>query len=289
MITISITEGLGNQLFQYFFAESLRIKLGKAGDINYLYDFKENNQKKLWEIFNVDIQWLDIKETNNYHYLCNFSPSSRNILAKIVKVLKLNKHINLLEDESRLDLVNLSKNKNYLFRGYWQNYKFFEDNFEIIKKKLIFKNKIILRDLLSDHGLLKNNPNVVGVHIRGGDYLLKKNKKLKNNIDGKYYFDSIELFLKVYKNCLFIFFTDDLTYLEKIISFKNNNFIKISDISKERINDFQLLSQCDNYIIPNSTYSLWAYYLNKNNNKFIYTPSKWFVFNKNKIDNFIII
>ena len=41
-------------------------------------------------------------------------------------------------------------------------------------------------------------------------------------------------------------------------------------------NDFQLLSLCDHFIIPNSTFSLWAANFSLNKRKIIKLPSQWF-------------
>ena len=44
----------------------------------------------------------------------------------------------------------------------------------------------------------------------------------------------------------------------------------ISEISNVRKDDFQYLSQCDHFIIPNSTFSLWAAYLSNSNKKILF-------------------
>ena len=285
MITISLTQGLGNQLFQYFFGESLGIDFKDKVEVNYLQDLLPPDQLKMWEVFDIKINWIDDHQLKK-NFLFKLSPQTRDLFIKLAKILSFNKNL-LTIDDSNIDLNIINKlRQNIYLRGYWQNIEYSKKNFKFILTKLKFKKKLDLNLLIKKK--YKNKfSSLVGVHIRGGDYLLKKNYLLKNNIDLNYYLDSMYLMKKNFKNPIFLLFSDDRTYLEQMNLSKYFNCLNIFDLSTDRVDDFQYLSQCNHFIIPNSTFSLWAFYLNKNPDKFIITPDTWFSFRKNSINNFI--
>jgi hypothetical protein len=57
-------------------------------------------------------------------------------------------------------------------------------------------------------------------------------------------------------------------------NFNSENFI-MSEFNNE-IDDFTLMTMCNNVIISNSSFSWWGSYLNRNNNKKVITPNRWF-------------
>ena len=285
MITISLTQGLGNQLFQYFFGESLRIEFQNNIEVNYLNDLLPPEQIKLWELFDLEINWID-KTKLKKNFLFDLSPKNRNFILNFYKILRLN-YSSLLIDDLYFDSSSLKTYKDTYFRGYWQNYNFIKKNFDKISKKIKFKKKLSLNKLIKYKTNKIKHTTIIGVHVRGGDYLLNQNRLLKNDINADYYINSMNLMKSIFDQPLFLLFTDDFQYLKNLNISKNFDCINIFDISNERDDDFQYLSQCNNFIIPNSTFSLWAFYLNNHENKFILTPDTWYSFKKNCIDNFI--
>ena len=288
MITIGLSQGLGNQIFQYCLGESLKLQLNNEIEVNYLFDLRPPDQMKMWDIFDVKINWID-DERKKLRHIYKISPTYRHYLFKIFKSLKLNKRLNIFDDSNYLH-KNILKNKNNIYlKGYWQNLKLFSNQFRQITNELKFKKKLNIHQKLNNIKIYNKNSILIAVHIRGGDYLQKKNSFLRNNINKEYYLNWINIFRKKFINRLFIFFSDDNDYLNKMDILNDNDCINFSEISPCRIDDFQYLSLCNHFIIPNSTFSLWAYYLNKNKNKILITPDSWYSFDKNIIRNLVTL
>ena len=63
MFTISFTSGLGNQLFQYFFGESL--KINNDIEVRYLDTLLPPKQINLWDIFDINLSIMKIDDLDD--------------------------------------------------------------------------------------------------------------------------------------------------------------------------------------------------------------------------------
>ena len=275
MIIINFTSGLGNQMFQYFFGEAISLKY-RQQKIKYLNSLLPPHQIKIWDIFNIDI---DMIERDKVPIFNNLIKKNKFIFVNLIKLIikfNFNKNFHILSDNDFKNKLNiLDDNKyNYFFYGYWQNINYFFNNFENIKRNISFKKSLNLRRLDKN---FREFDNFIGVHIRGGDYLKNKNKKIFFEVDSEYYLKNIDYLNQKLNDPLFIFFTDDINYLKKILPKIKVNHRFIRDLSDNRNDDFQYLSLCDHFIIPNSSFSLWASYLSDTNkNKITIMPDNWF-------------
>ena len=109
--------------------------------------------------------------------------------------------------------------------------------------------------------------NAVSIGIRRGDYV-----KLGNIVCGmEYYKKSINLMNKKIDRPIYYIFSDDIEWCKKNMpsefSFSN---------AKNQYEDMCMMSMCDTHVIANSSFSWWAAYLNKNTDKKVIAPLKWF-------------
>lgn len=161
--------------------------------------------------------------------------------------------------------LNLPSNTSIEFFGYFQSNKnFFGYDEKIIETFLpttdfINKIKIKYPEI--------NNKNTVSVHIRRGDYLTINH--VLPVID-KSYIDECVKQNKDY-DTLFIF-SDDKKWVEENLSYPNQ--IVVTEL--EDYEELWLISLCKNNIMSNSSFSWWGSFLNKNENKKVFTPSIWF-------------
>jgi len=77
----------------------------------------------------------------------------------------------------------------------------------------------------------------------------------------------------------FIVCSDDLEWCKSSIVTAGTDFdVIFSCLNNDEWDDFSLMASCDHHIIANSTFSWWAAYLGRNQNKVVITPSAetWF-------------
>jgi hypothetical protein len=163
--------------------------------------------------------------------------------------------------------IELLCNQNYNLFGYFQSYKYFQ-NIDI-KEYLTF-NSLKRDSLIKEY----NFKDTISIHVRRGDY--QDLVHVYHQITDQYIYEC----LSMSKNQNILVFSDDMDWCKKNLNLKEYNTTYIEN--KSDIEDLIIMSECENNIISNSTFSWWAAYLNKNKNKKIFCPDKWY--NTNNID-----
>ena len=144
------------------------------------------------------------------------------------------------------------------FTGYYQDLEFIESSKTIFSEKLgIYKNK-------SSDGL-------AAIHLRKTDY-----ETINQLLSDQYYKYAINSMSEINKDIMFDIYTDSKKLkIDKNI-FKNINNIYYPKTNESAIEVFQNLSNYQNYVIANSSFSALAAYLSKHENKTIFYPDPWF-------------
>jgi hypothetical protein len=151
--------------------------------------------------------------------------------------------------------------------GDFQSEKYFKNIEDIIRKEFTLK-KILSSNPIRD-------PNAVSIHLRGGDYV-KGNRSNFHGVCGpEYYSDAIALIHTHVDSPHFYIFTDDLPWAQNHIKFPEP-FTIISKTNSDPCEELVLMSSCKHNIISNSTFSWWAAWLNRNPEKIVIAPRKWF-------------
>jgi len=112
-----------------------------------------------------------------------------------------------------------------------------------------------------------NNSETLSLHVRRSEYL--QYPEIHPTITKEY----IEEALKVIGNYSTVFvFSDDHQWVKDNLNFPSVIFVNEDTDWKE----LYLMGLCKNHIISNSTFSWWGVFLNKNKDKKIVCPSRWF-------------
>ena len=155
-------------------------------------------------------------------------------------------------------------------RGFYQSKKYFSD-FENDIKNLFIPSEHILNEVNNKYIDLLSMPSAVVLHIRRGDYispgLISKHCVTNSN----YFINAINEIKKYISSPNIIVFSDDLDWYKKEPYLSDTIFID----EKNDCVALYLMSQFNNYIISNSSFSWWSVYLGKKA-EIVIAPSKWF-------------
>jgi hypothetical protein len=75
-----------------------------------------------------------------------------------------------------------------------------------------------------------------------------------------------------------VFVSDDIEFAKKTFGLNTNYYFEQND----EITDFQILLNAQELVIANSSFSWWAAWLNRQNNKVVYAPKYYLGFKVNK-------
>ncbi len=187
--------------------------------------------------------------------------------------------------------------KNVDILGWLQSEKYWEHCTEKVLKTLSFKKELVAKVKNKYSYAFKNE--VIAISVRRGDFVTNPNFYL---LPFEYYLKALLRYFPDYKKYNIIFFSDDLNYCK-------NNLPKMPNIyfafGMNDIEQLALMSQCQHFIISNSSFSWWGAMLGEKEKSIIirspyqlagklleefntkdYYPERWIVFDhlKNDID-----
>ena len=245
MITCELMGGLGNQLFQIATTTALALR---------------NNDTTF---FDIDNHKVSLQGKNAFNYKSNLYQKLNNCVVN---------DIEFIFNEKGFQYSEIPYKNNLKIVGYFQSEKYFIDyKNEILE--LFEPNIDVLTYINNKYGnILKNK--TCSLHVRHGDYLNLSDSHPPLQL--KYYEDAIKYFDN---NTLFLVFSDDINWCKTV--FKGDNFLFIEN--EEDYIDLYLMSLCENNIIANSSFSWWGSWLNKNEDKKVIAPSKWFGLTNNHL------
>jgi hypothetical protein len=154
-------------------------------------------------------------------------------------------------------------NSVYDFIGYFQSEKYFDKIRNHIKQQFTFR-KDLINQLRRKH-YAAFNKKTIAIHIRRGDYIGNSNYA---NLPIIYYLSALfERFPKWQTDYNLIIFSDDIPYCKVHFDCLTNVFFADGN----EIEDLALATECDHFILSNSSYSWWCAWLGeKKDSKIIY-------------------
>lgn len=261
MITCNLKGGLGNQLFQIF--------------ATIVYSMKRKDK----------IVFRNVEQL----LIGNCRPTYWNSFLESLKILTKdninisNYYLLQYNEQQYKDIFKEQTPENVILDGYFQSYKYFieyeKSLFSMIR--LQQQQESIKKEY---YYILNDKTPIISMHFRLGDY--KNLQDCHNILKENYYINSlIEIKKQIDPSSIKILFFCEkednqiiYSYIRRI-SFETkidmSKFIKVPD----EIPDYKqmlIMSVCDHNIIANSTFSWWGAYFNRNPEKIVCYPSKWF-------------
>lgn len=230
MNVVKLMGGLGNQLFQYAFGRLQEHNgIEVAFDQSWFSDYRKSDTTRPYLLDKFNIQ---IKDSPFLHQQ------------------------SIHETDFDPTLTGIA---NCNFWGYWQYLAYYDSILNDLQQGLVVKKEYYTPEYITLSKAVKNG-SITALHVRRGDYLTTKGFK---TLPLRYYYEALQ---KV-KGDVFIF-SDDLPWCEK--NFKQEFFSrKITFVDLPDYLAFDLMRQCSNHILSNSTFSMLPAYLNPNKNKIV--------------------
>ncbi|KKS45267.1 hypothetical protein A3J20_03560 [Candidatus Gottesmanbacteria bacterium RIFCSPLOWO2_02_FULL_42_29] len=258
MITVEMLGGLGNQLFRYATGRSLaqKHKTGLILDVSHYEKYK----LRMFELGCFNIK-AEVRNSTDI-----FTRIARGAL-KFFPGQKTYREKHYHFDPGFFDLPD-----GIYLSGYFQSEKYFSPIAVKLKQELTLKTitytaKKLLKEI--------DSTDSVSVHVRRGDYVDNPaTRKLHGVCSSEYFRKAFDLIGKKVNEPRYYFFSDDISWVKRNMKLKAKSFFVAGNTAVE---DLILMERCKHNIIVNSTYGWWAAWLNKNPQKIVIAPDKWYL------------
>lgn len=269
--------GLGNQLFQYAASYSIARRRNsdlyiclKRSDVPLSYQnvstsIKSNSYDRSYGLgmFKIPHDKLLIKPDDGSSVPCESLLSTSNNLL-------------FTANDEAVVKCEIPPDRMVKINGFFESEIFFHQYKEELLEMFVLDNEEALEKETEEILRQIEETESICVHVRRGDFANDKARKLPDS----YYVEAMTLIeekLAQKPNRTFFVFSDDITSVtedfQKTINIdKKHDVVFVSNGNFSRFHDLFLMTKCKNLIMANSTFSWWAAYLNRYNDKIVIAP-----------------
>lgn len=295
MIYLDMHGRLGNQLFQYAFARWLQLKTGQEIEIGFQAVEAMGRQEDGWEnalgYFRVTPFLVDAQEGSILKrkttllqkmvggiYFASFLPfrnNQRMDQRRKIQIIwqPLLNRLGMYWIVQGYSEPIVANRKNYILNGQFEDSRYFNEIRDILLEEFV----PVEPELEVNAELYKiiRERNSVCISVRRGDYESDEAiKKVFSVCDKSYFEKAIAYMEKHVENPVFILFSDDVEWARENIT---SQYPVYAESGKDPIwEKLRLMYNCKHFIISNSTFSWWAQYLGRSEEKIVVSPSVWF-------------
>lgn len=273
--------GIGNQLFQYAYAEYLNKVDNKPVAVYFYSKGDKYNRENIIKYLHPSVPLLGSSILDRF-ILRNIE-RPKNIITKLARKLSFIYGIRFSNERQKDNFHQYYKGLDNrgitMVRGYWQS----AEMVNLVQEglvKVIGKFSIESEEYSDISHKMSNYANPVAIHIR--DFSTSINHT-QQTISESYYKKAIDKILSSNKDAFFFVFASDNKYAKGIIadSLSENNYLLVpnSDNPRKDLEALILMSQCKYFILSNSTFGWWGAWFSwakqKNEDSVFYMPDRW--------------
>jgi len=259
---VRISEGLGNQLFQYAFAYSYARRTGHDIVID---PFFWGTSLRDYELGRFQIKYTKRFVSPALDYLLGFGPRNARRYKERYRDRKIKKHYRFTPEKQIMkydDKIYQAKEPAY-FQGFWQSPCYFDEFYEEIREQFTLKKTLSGRAEAYAGQMAESNS--VSLHIRRTDY----DRDVGNVcLDKDYYRRALAGMERAVGPFRLFLFTDDKDFARK--HFDLHEYVLVEGV--EDIEEFALMQKCKNHIVANSSFSWWGAYLAEQKGGVVFAP-----------------
>lgn len=293
MIQLKISGRAGNQFFQYAFVKIYMKKNNIEEKIRISFEhFKKYDDSFTNELDNFNVGEYEKIDKVSYSCLQKLLDLEFKIITKFIRyrAKKENRALNQRDYDILINRIQKkmnenglyyyipgmkdfykSKTKNIIFYGSYEDYKYYENDREFIKKMYEPVNNKLDKNKEMYEKIDENNS--ICVTIRRGDFTNSKNKQNYYICNSEYFKNAINKMNELIEKPQYVVFSDDIEWCKKNMKFPLDTIYEYGDDPIwEKI---RLMYSCKNFIISNSTFSWWAQFLSNSKEKNVIAPKKW--------------
>jgi hypothetical protein len=273
MIHVRLMGGMGNQMFQYALARSLAIKHRTEArvDLSFLLD-RSVKRNFVFRDYDLGIFDVEIKPS--------FSPLALKLIGQ-TKNRELNERMqrlvargkNVVSERSfAFDPDVLESPDNSLLIGYWQSERYFIDRAEEIRKCFALEPRLNRKQKEMNNRIAAANS--VCLNVRRGDFV---GNTYHGTMGVDYFERAANAIAERSPAPVFFVFSDDVAWCQEQIELRFETHYVDHAYAGPRFGVYlKLMTGCNHFIIPNSSFGWWAAWLGNREGKIAIAPEKWF-------------
>lgn len=285
MIVTYISEGLGNQMFQYAAALRLAHRHGVALKLDNLIYFEFNRRpfrngerqftvrRYALDAFRISAPPATRAEIERYRRYPRRGLAERwGRLRERLRPRRRSLHL-VEPPDGRFEPALLDAPADCYVQGYWQSEEYFTDAADLVRAEFAFRTQ---PDGAAGRLREMADGDAVSLHVRRGDKAWRKDIKTEHGVlPLDYYLQAVRRVADRVAEPRFYVFSDDLPWARENLRLPFPLYFVDDNVGKPDHEDLRLMSACKHHILANSTFSWWGAWLRPDPDSVVVAPERW--------------